>query len=85
MLLTGDGNNFKKTICCYMNMGLDSVVSWETGLYRVGNQFLNRAIAVIVSVKEMLRRWRAYSIKNTIESISEVKEDGTVVEVFKTS
>ncbi len=66
-----------------MNMGLDSVISWEGGLYRLGNQFFNRALQILISVRGIIKGWRAYSIKRTIDSIGEIDEDGKYIEIFR--
>ena len=61
-------------------------INWliEFENYRTGNRILNRARTIWVAGKELIRRWRRYSIKSYIDNITELRENGNKV-VFETS
>ena len=57
----------------------------EAEHYRVGNRILNFIFTLWIAVSLAIKRWRSYSVKNFIESVTEFTVDGKESVLFSTS
>lgn len=65
---------YRKTLCCYINFSIDSVISNAFEAHRTGNRLFNFLLYSVLSVRHMICRCRnPYRIRDIVESFSEVR------------
>ena len=57
------------------------ILEFET--YHTGTRILNRLLTYWVTTKEILKRWKSYSVRQDIHSVEELKGEETA-KVFST-